>query len=215
MIQNDSAKFDWNQYTASFDAENCDKLAKWRGYSPELVEWLRVNGLIGLFSGGRIAFPVHDARSNVIGCHFRVEDDGSWRYFPSGTHTALLVVGAPATAKTVFAFESQWDMFAVLERFQFHVLPPSDTAFIATRGASNARLLAGLCGPTTSLYAFGQNDTAGAKWLATIADNCGCECFKVATPPPFKDANDWTKAGATRPEIEAAIDRAQCITVSE
>ena len=72
-------------------------------------------GSVGLFDGKRIGFPVHDAERTVVGCHYRLKEDGSWRYHPTGTHTAPFVIGDIATAKTVFAFESQWDALAVLD----------------------------------------------------------------------------------------------------
>ena len=64
------------------------------------------------------------------------------------------------------------------------------------------------------VYAFGQNDEAGAKWLAAVAANCGRKTFHVVTPAPHKDANDWTRAGATADEIRCAIAAAQPVAVS-
>ncbi len=77
-----------------------------------------------------------------------------------------------------------------------------------------ARLLAGLCAPDTVVRAFGQNDAAWPKWLAAVAALCGCKCVQVVTPQPHNDLNDWTQAGATRAEIEAAIAAAQPVTPS-
>ena len=202
--------FDWQSCVAALTAEHRQKLADWRGYAPKFVDWLHAQNLVGLFDGERIAFPVHDPQGKIVGCHYRLKDDGSWRYHPTGTHTAPFIVGDLATAKTVIAFESQWDLLAVLH----HLQPLSNTAAIATRGAGNARLLAGLCAPDAVVYAFGQNDEAGAKWLVAVAINCGRKTFQVVTPSPHKDANDWTRAGATRPEIENAIATAQPVTVS-
>ena len=132
------------------------------------------------------------------------------------THRAVgfEVIGELSTAKRVFVFESPWDMFALLDRLHWHDTPLLDIAAVSTRGAGNARLLAGLCGPDAVVHAFGQNDSAGQKWLAAVAAHCGCKCVQVVTPPPHKDLNDWTRAGATRPEIEAAIAAAQPVTVS-
>ena len=206
--------FDWQACVAALTPEHRAKLAEWRGYAPKFVELLHTENLIGLFDGERIAFPVHDAGRNIIGCHYRLKEDGSWRYHPTGTRTALFVIGGLATAKTVFTFEGQWDLLAVLDCLHHHIQPLAETAAVATRGAGNARLLAGLCAPDAVVYAFGQNDVAGAKWLAAVAANSGRKTFHVVTPAPNKDANDWTRAGATRPEIEAAIAAAQPVTVS-
>ncbi len=213
-MQKPQPPFDWTSCVAAFTAEHRAKLAEWRGYTPEFVEWLHAQNLVGLFDGGRIAFPVHDVQGKVLGCHYRIKEDGSWRYHPTGTRTAPFVIGDLATAKTVFAFESQWDLLAGLNRLHHHLQPLADTAAIATRGASNARLLAGLCAPDAVVYAFGQNDEAGQKWLAAVAANCGRKTFQVVTPSPHKDLNDWTRAGATGPEIKATLAAAQPVVVS-
>ena len=203
------APFDWQPCVVAFTAEQRAKLAEWRGYAPKFVDWLHAANLIGLFDGERIAFPVHDAQGGVIGCHYRLKEDGSWRYSPTGTRTAPFIIGDMANAKTILAFESQWDLLAVLDSRHHHIQPLADTAAIATRGASNARLLVGRCAPDAVVYAFGQNDDAGQKWLAAVAANCGCKCVHVVTPKPHKDANDWTRADASSKDIHAAIAAAQ------
>jgi hypothetical protein len=206
--------FDWSKCVDSFTSQHLEKIAKWRGYSSKSVEWLHAQGLIGLFDGDHVAFPVHDAQGSAIGCHYRRNEDSSWRYHPIGTRTAPFVIGKLSTAKSIFVFESQWDMLALLNCLDWSIAPLPDTAAVCTRGAGNARLLAGLCAPDAVVRAFGQNDAAGQKWLAAVATHCGCKCVQVVTPPPHKDLNDWTRAGATRPEIEAAIAAAQLVTVS-
>ena len=204
----------WQSCVAALTPEHRAKLAEWRGYAPKFVEWLHAENLIGLFEGERIAFPVHAAQCNVLGCHYRLKEDGSWRYHPTGTRTAPFIIGDIATAKSVFVFESQWDLLAVLDAFDWHIQMPAATAAIATRGAANARLLADLCTPDAVVCAFGQNDDPGQTWLAAVAAACGCKCVQVITPPPHKDLNDWTRAGATRADIEAAVAAAQPVAVS-
>jgi hypothetical protein len=218
--------FDWQACVTALTPEHRVKLAEWRGYAPEFVEWLHAQNLIGLFSGERIAFPVHDAQGKVIACHYRRKEDGSWRYFPKlediGAKISPLIIGDHTTAKTIFAFESQWDYCAVADKLGWHVIMPGDAASVITRGAGNAPLLAGLCDPDAVICAFGQNDEpnpktgirAGEKWLAAVPAHCGCKCVQVVTPSAHKDANDWTRAGATRLEIEAAIAAAQPVAVS-
>jgi hypothetical protein len=206
--------FYWQACVAGLTPEHRATLGEWRGYSPEFVSWLHAQNLVGLFDGDRIAFPVHNAQGHVIGCHYRRKEDGSWRYQPTGTRTAPLIIGDLATAKTVLIFESQWDLLAVLDCLHHHVQPMADTAAVATRGAGNGRLLVGLCAPDALVYAFGQNDDAGQKWLAAVAANSGRKTFQAITPPPYKDANDWTRAGATADEIRCAIADAQLVAIS-
>jgi hypothetical protein len=211
--QNLQPKFDWPACVAAFTPDHTSKLSEWRGYTPKFAAWLQAQNLVGLFDGERIALPVHDSEGFVVGCHWRLKEDGSWRYHPTGTRTAPLIVGDIAQAQNVFAFESPWDMLAILDAQNWHLQPPDVTAAIATRGASNGRLLAGRCHPDAKVYAFAQNDAAGAKWLTTLAAACSCKCFHVVTPEPHKDANDWTRAGATPQEIQAALVAAQPIAV--
>lgn len=203
--------FDWSRCIAAFTPDNRARLAEWRGYSPEFVDWLHDQGLVGLFEGECIAFPVHDSEGKTVGCHWRIRGEGSWRFYPAGTRTTPLIIGDIAQARTVFAFESQWDLLAVLNALHWHIQPVDSTAAIATRGASNGRLLAGRCRSDATVYAFTQNDPAGQKWLSAVVAGCGSNCFQVVTPQPQKDVNDWTRAGASRPEIEAAIASAQAI----
>ena len=118
--------FDWQKCVASFTGEHLEKIAKWRGYSSKSVEWLHAQSLIGLFDGDHVAFPVHDAQTSVIGCHYRRNEDGSWRYHPIGTRTAPFVIGKLSTAKSIFVFESPWDMFALLDCLHWHDTPLLD-----------------------------------------------------------------------------------------
>ena len=205
--------FDWSACLAAFTEEHRAKLALWRGYSLDFVEWLHGQGLIGLHDGERIALPVHGTDSRVIACHYRRKEDGSWRYYPPGTPTRPLTIGETSTANTIFAFESQWDALAVMDRLGWPGNAPADTAVIITRGASNGRLLAGSCRSEAAILAFPQNDapradgkpTPAEKWLAEAVAACGCRCLRVATPEEHKDCNDWTRAGATAEDLQRAI----------
>lgn len=66
-------------------------------------------------------------------------------------------------------------------------------------------------------YAFKQNDEptlqkptpAGDVWLAEIVADAGCKVLNVATPAPHKDANDWTRAGVTKADLDAALAAAK------
>ena len=206
--------FDWAACVAALTPDHCRKLADWRVYPPKFVAWLHRQGLVGLFAGRHYAFPVHDKAGQVVGCHYRLEGDGSWRFHPAGTHTAPLVIGDAAAAKRVFVFESQWDSLATIGILNHHIQPLDATAVVATRGASNGRLIADICAPDAVVYAFPQNDEPGQKWLASVAANCGRKVFHVITPSPHKDINDWTCAGATTDDIYHAIAEAQPATAT-
>jgi hypothetical protein len=153
----------------------------------------------------------------VVGVHYRLED-GSWRYHPQGTRTAPLVIGDLASAKQVHVFESQWDMFAFMDRMDIY--PAETVAFIATRGAGNGRSIDGLLNEDVSVCAWLQNDDAGEKWLRDLS--AFVPKLGVARVPAsisklselwetvavrLKDMNDWTKAGASAEEIYTAFWR--------
>lgn len=220
---NSQPPFDWPALVQAFTPEHAAKLANWRDYSPGFVAWLMEKGIVGIFKDGNIAFPVHGEDGKIIACHYRLKGDKTWRYHPSGTRTCPLIIGLPANASVVWVFESQWDAFAVMDRLGLHQgSDQSDTAVVITRGAENGKLIAGRCLPDAIVYAFAQNDPPRAdgklppadKWLVAIAASCGCKCLHIVTPKPHKDANDWTRAGATAEQIQCAIAEAQLVLVT-
>jgi hypothetical protein len=207
---------DWPACVAAFTSEHQSRFAEWRGLSPELVAWLQTLGLIGYWRG-LLAFPVHDASGAVVRAHVRTvkrEAEGTekiiWFFTPKGP-VAPLIIGDYRTASMFWVFESQFDMLAVLDRVGWHLEPPPNLAAIVTRGASNVRLLADLCGKDVTVYAFAQNDVAGKNWLSGVARQGCCRCLHVVTPEPFKDANDWTRAGATSEDVQRAIADARTV----
>jgi hypothetical protein len=210
-------RFDWLSCVNAFTDAHVAKLAAWRDYSPPFVQWLKANALVGIL-GESIAFPVHGESGSVIGAHYRLKVDGTWRFEPKGSRVAPLVIGNIATARVVHAFESQWDALAVADKLDMHRTP--GFALLATRGAENGGLVAGLIRPDAELSAWAQNDpeekrkngkTPAEKWLSTAAENAGCRVHSVTTPTEHKDANDWTRSGATADDLLAAIGAARLI----
>jgi hypothetical protein len=123
----------------------------------------------------------------------------------------LLVIGEPESADSVFLFESQWDAFAVLDKLDWHKQALPSVAVTVTRGASNGGMMCNLSKPGATVYAFRQNDDAAEKWLQHLADAAtlgGATVKLVVTPNPHKDANDWTRAGATTENIRMAMEAA-------
>ena len=200
--------FDWASCVKAMNAAHRSGLAEQRGYSRSFVDWLHQHELVGMFRGKNVAFPVHDAHGRVIGCHCRPLDRKGWFFHPTGTPSSHLVIGNIASAKVILAFESQWDLFAVWDRLGYHNRPTADLAGIATRGANNVKALAGLCPRDAMLYAFPQNDPAGRDWLVSVTQFCGCQCLAISTPAEHKDANDWTRAGASSQDLESALNDA-------
>jgi hypothetical protein len=210
------ATFNWQKCVANFSEGDAQKLAAWRGLSIEFVRWIHAQNLVGIFEG-KIAFANHGDGGAVVSAHVRLES-GKWIYKPAGQKTAPLVFGDAKAAGFILAFESQWDAFAVMDKLGWHTsngLP--DTAVFITRGAGNGKLIGGQIAPHAVCYAFKQNDVptpekptpAGDVWLAEIASNAGCKVLNVTTPAPYKDANDWTRAGASETDLRAAMKAAR------
>ena len=198
--------FNWQKCVDAFTDEHAQRLASWRGLSAEFVRWLHAQAILGIFDG-KTAFANHGGGSKVVSCHVRLES-GNWLFKPTGQKTAALVFGDAKAAGFILAFESQWDAFAVMDKLGWHAANglPDATCFV-TRGAGNGKLIHGQFAPDAICYAFKQNDDAGERWLADISRNALCKVLVVTTPAPHKDANDWTRAGAGKAEIETAIFR--------
>ena len=209
----------WRGCVEGFTDAHCQKLAEWRGYSMEFCQWLRERALVGLFNS-KIAFPVHDDAGRIVGIHYRGKQDDEGRppwFYEGGCKARPLLVGDVKTAGSVMAFESQWDAFAVMDKIGWHKAAPEAEAVIITRGSSNGALVAGLCAQDATLLAFKQNDGTedarkAGKWFADVSAHAGCKVALVTTPEPHKDANDWTRAGATAEDIAKAVAAATVVS---
>ena len=202
----ESEPFDWTGCVDALTNDRLQGLGNERWYSRAFCSWLRDNQLVGLHSG-YIAFPVHN-NGTVAGVHYRLED-GSWRYHPQGTRAAPLILGDLAKAKQVHVFESQWDMFAFIDRTDIY--PSESIAFIATRGAGNARLVYGLLRQDISVCVWPQNDAPGEKWLSDLCAQASTKVAKAVVPAPHKDINEWTKAEARAEDIYYAFWRNELV----
>lgn len=199
--------FDWVACVNSLTDSQLEQLGNERWYSRAFCAWLRDNKLVGLHKNC-IAFPVHNS-GTVVGAHYCLRD-GSWRYHPRGTNAAPLIIGDLATAAQVHVFESQWDMFAFIDRTGTY--PSTTVAFVATRGAGNARSVCNILGKNMSVCAWPQNDPAGEKWfndLCAEINNVG----KGLVSQPHKDLNDWVKAGAQVEDIYKALQLNEVVPV--
>jgi hypothetical protein len=217
--------FDWQQCVSDFTPEHAARFAKWRSLSPEFVAWLRGRHLIGQFRN-HLAFPVHAAGGAVVRAHVRAvksQPDGTenvfWFYTPKGPGLPL-VIGDPRAAKTIWAFESQFDMFAALDLVGWHKSPDDlrDFAATATRGAASGKCIAGLFSPDATLVLFPQNDpprpdctqTPAQKWTNDVAANASCKTVQlVTTPGDFKDLNDALRAGLAPEQFQTLLAGAQ------
>lgn len=204
------SSFNWQACVAAFNAEHVERLNEWRGYSPAFCAWLHKRALVGLYRDC-IAFPITD-NGKIVAAHYRLRD-GSWRVFPHGVAMRPFVIGNAGIAKIVHVFESQWDLLAIAENLALQ--DQQDVALIATRGASNGKLIRSVIRADATVFAWKQNDKAGEAWLKDVAAHAGAAVQVVTTPCQFKDANDWSKAGVTVDDLVSALDRAAVASDSE
>jgi len=207
----------WRKCVGAFGVKHAERLAEWRGYSPDFVRWLRDRELVGIYRDN-LALPVHGDGGAVLGIHYRLQLDSkvTWAYWPNGCKARPLVIGDTKAAAYILALESQWDLLAVLDKRQWHVQQDRALAFVATRGAANGKVIGGLVGRGAVVLAYPQNDEPGAKWLQDVADNAtGAKVLQVQTPSPHKDANDWTRAGATLKDLTRAEAHAATVQPSK
>jgi hypothetical protein len=198
----------WPQCVDAFTEKCLERLSDQRGYSRRFCSWLHNCGFVGLHYD-YIAFPVHDKNGHIIAAHCRPKS-GKWFYKP-GTPVQPFIIGDLETAKQVHVFESQWDMFALMDRTELYQKP--SVAFIATRGNENAKLIKGLLREDVSVCAWPQNDEPGQKWLKDLAKNADVPIAKAVTPLPHKDMNDWCRAVATAEDVYGAFLRNELVEV--
>jgi hypothetical protein len=179
---------------------NAGILASFRGFSVEFCKQIIDAGLIGMHCG-KWCLPVYSDSGSLCSLQVR-EHSGDWRYRPSGQPATPFIVGSIKTAKTVHAFESNFDLLAALEKLGFPI--QEEVAFLSTRGAANAKLVAQYAPANATVYAWVQNDAPGRKWLEDLGP-----VHAVRVPEKFKDINDWTRGGGTKAHLQASIDAAQ------
>jgi hypothetical protein len=106
----------------------------------------------------------------------------------------------------VFVGESQWDLFAILDRLG--VQDGEEIAAVATRGSGNSKLLTDIHG---DIYLVPQNDQAGRKWLNGATKEIGRAVRILEVPTEYNDANDWLRACPGAGPLVAAIQNAKTI----
>ena len=200
--------FNWTACVSALDTDGILKFAAWRGLSIPFVAALKSNELLGVHDGNRIAMPIKDATGTVIGCHYRLREDGSWHNFPPGVQSRHLVLGNTARARAVYVFASAWDAFAILDRLDLHPSRLTDIVAVITQAPGDGRLLGDFSVPHAKFYAFPSNDASGQRWLAEITGELDSPCFRVSTPSPHPTLSCWTKAGATAADLLRTIEDA-------
>jgi hypothetical protein len=211
--------FSWSRCVANVTEKDTADIAKWRGYDPSFVEWLKFKEMLGCFESFP-AFAVTDDKGLIVGCHYRI-GNGTWRYGPgTGIKTSPLVIGDLKTATEAHVHEGAWDLFAEIERMGWHFDGFKEgLVLVATRGAGNAKTLAGKIPKTAKVVLWPQNDkvkkegekTPAEKWTAAMKDVIEQEVTIANVPDQYKDLNDWTRAGATPAMLNEVMESARQI----
>lgn len=216
--------FDWKPAREALSKDKIEKVATWRGISPDFVGAMAQANLIGLVDGC-VAFPVMDGHNTrIVGAHVRNKDGKGWRYANGVKNSFPYIMGNTATAKTILVGESQWDVISIASTLGWSPDDEEaleDLAFVATRGASSGSL-AGLISPKkgAKVILIPQNDpdkgdgrpTPAQKWTENAMEalkKIGVNAFLMDVPTQHKDANDWVKAGATLAEVAGGIEKAR------
>jgi hypothetical protein len=206
--------FDWQACVDALTESDLERLGNERCLSRAFCSWLRENKFVGLYQG-RVSFPNGNGKITNAHVWFGGKD---WKHLPPGNPVAPFIIGDLAKAKQVHTGESQWDMLAIADKADWY--KNNDVAFISTRGKSNARLVQDLIPEGASVCAWPQNDKQGQEWLddlSTIVPKLGVARvphsitkrneFGELVEIKLKDANEWTKAGASAADLYQAFWR--------
>ena len=199
-------QINWQTCVDAVSPLDLNQLSEWRVYSLEFCRWLITQQLIGRYNE-LWAFPVMHG-GKVVSAHVRLGKN-EWFFEPRlkeiGVPLSPLVIGNPADASKVFISESQWDVFAVLDRLGINY--GEEVVGISTRSAGNGRLLKEVIG---EIYLIPQNDQPGQKWLKDAQATLGRPVKIITVPKCHHDANDWLRA-ATADDLLAAMKTATVV----
>ena len=121
----------WSSYEEAATTKLINNVARERGYSLKFVERLRTAGYLGRSPEGRYngwtAFPVCNIAGAVVAVHLVNRREKAFAYEPSGVTVHPFVIGELNAALVINIFESQWDMFAVMDRLDINPtrVPPA------------------------------------------------------------------------------------------
>ena len=208
--------FDWNSYRR-LTKSDCERLCKWRGYSPKFIAWLVEHDLIRILAGKRWAFPIHVAGA-IVGAHSRPIDwtgknHVKWSFYPKnedgGPGARPLIIGRLDQAETVHLSESTWDGLGVCDKLGIH--QTDGACMVITRGCENTKFGRVVPKAVRTIYLWEQNDDPGREWTSNICEELpeAASVFIVATPAEHADVNDWIRAGATAADVLNAVRTAK------
>jgi len=210
-------------------SDEIERIARWRGFSPELIQWAaecRLIGLLDYMNAPREAFIVKAPTINKnsltsTSIHIRLApstsgnftDKASWRFTPTGQKSWPFIIGTTHEAKTIYLTEGQWDALALCEIMGWHLNGKvfQDICVVGLRGASSGKLLNQYTiNPKATIIAFTDSDDAGDAWMAPggLLDQLQPEVKAVYGFKPDQknsDLNERLQAGLTQKQLLSAI----------
>jgi putative DNA primase/helicase len=204
--------FNWQPLVDAFTDKDAEKVARWRGFTPEFVRELREAGWIGIYNdhgARRLAFPVQGA-DKITCAHYRVPPKNNngkahWFYKPTGNAATPWVIGKLIQGERVIITESTFDGLAWMEK------SGERDGIIIARGAANGVQAAALIPKGSIAYVLTQNDEPGANFEKVLVENTPEEVRRIRTPAPHKDLNNWTKSGALSDDLLGALVNAETL----
>lgn len=180
-------------------------LAQELGVSVQSLERLGVG-----WTGSSWSFPMHDDAGRVIGISLR-RPDGRKLAVKGSRLGAFLPRGVVVDEPRLLVCEGQSDTAACLD-LGFPAIGRAG-ALSATRIVCNlVRRLR-----PREVAVVGDRDVAGTKGAAALAAALAATCtvVRVVHPPEgVKDAREWKKSGATRVDIEGAIQSSATVELT-
>ncbi len=159
------------------------------------------------WDGRSWAFPMRRADGRVIGIRLRKPDGG--KYAVKGGREGLLIPTSLGSRDTLLVAEGPTDTAALLD-LGFDVAGrPS------CRGGTRHLLTFVSSGPWPTVVVVCDTDGPGLKGGEDFARQLSPHVRDVRLlVPPFKDAREWRRRGATTQDIQAAIDMADPVRTS-
>lgn len=210
---------DWNKCRAGWDNEYAERLVALRGYSRQFVDWLYFKEMVGVYRSC-IAFPIWRPDGTLSGIHYYDETKAKKKLrFSKGTNVYPLVFGDTSGPITdLYVHEGEWDAYAQADRSGLYL--QKGVRFLATRGAWNAEKIKDQVPKDCRIFLWTQNDQpdkdgriSNDEWVANIGKNTGtADIYIVKIPLEYKDVNDWARAGASKEDLQKALQEANLYT---
>jgi len=215
--------------------QQIERIARWRGFSEELVHWAAKRQLLGLLSYAgelRESFIVKaptDSSNHLISTSFHIRlapnstcnttDKASWRFTPKGQKSWPFIIGSPHTTKFVFITEGQWDALALCEIMHWHTTDNifDSVCILGMRGAtatSKKLIESYTINPKATALIFADSDKAGNEWLhsggliESFKDKVSA-FYGFKPDIPNSDLNDRLKSGFTQDQLMMATPNRQ------